>query len=147
MREAFKAATEIENEGVRVILLQIRDQEVQQEGLSGAGAAENHGVRDILVVEIEKVRCVVAGFEDREILLPQMGVAGFAAGEREQERVVGVVGIEKIKRPQVPSVVAGNGGEEGVQQVVALVVQLRIMNAEYLVNSAAARWTAAGSRS
>jgi hypothetical protein len=82
MCEAFKAAAEIENEGVRVILLEIGDQEVQQKGLSGAGAAENHGVRDVLVMEIQKVRSVVAGFEDREILLPEMGIAGFAAGER-----------------------------------------------------------------
>src|SRR4029077_2527024 len=114
MREAFKAAAKIENEGVRVIFLEIGDQEVQQEGLSGAGAAENHGVRHVLVVEIQKIRRVVAGFEDRQILLPQVGVTGFAARQREQKRIIRVVGVEQVQGAQVPSVITGNGGEKGV---------------------------------
>src|ERR1700733_1942642 len=84
-------------------------------------------------MEVQKIRRVVAGFEDRQILLPEMGVVCFPTREREQKRVIGVVGVEQVQGSQVPGVVAGNRGEEGVQQVVALVVQLGVMDAEYFV--------------
>ena len=54
--------------------------------LTGAGSAENHGVRDILVMQVQKVGRVMAGFEHREIFLAEMGVARFARMQREEER-------------------------------------------------------------
>ena len=69
LRQALEAPAQIENEGVRLVLLEIGDQEIQQERLSRAGPPENHGVGHVAVVEIQEVRRVVVGLKDREIFL------------------------------------------------------------------------------
>src|SRR5882724_9372266 len=41
LREAFKTPAQIEDEGVRVVFLQVGDEEVEEEGLPRAGPAQN----------------------------------------------------------------------------------------------------------
>ena len=69
-----KASAQVENEGVRLVFLQVGDQEIQQERLARPGTAENDGVGHVPVVEVQEVRRVMAGFENREIFLLQMPV-------------------------------------------------------------------------
>ena len=87
----------------------------------------------VTVVQVQKVRCAVIGFEDPEVFLPQVPVSRFPAAQREKKRKVRIVGVQQIERTQVEGVVAGNRGEKGVQQVVFLFIQLRVMDAEDFV--------------
>jgi hypothetical protein len=47
--------------------LEIGEEEVKQKGLSGPGAPQHECVRAVAVVEIEKVRRVMIGLEDRQV--------------------------------------------------------------------------------
>ena len=69
--QAAETSAQVEDESVRLVFLQIGDQEIQQEGFARSGAAENDGVRHVPVVKIEEVGRLMAGFEDREIFLLQ----------------------------------------------------------------------------
>ena len=133
LREAFEASAQIEDEGVRIVFLKIGDEEIEQETFAGAGSPKNHGVGHIAVVEIQVVRRVVIGLQDREIFLAQMGVAGLATVKGEEKREIRVVGVEQIQGTQVEDVVAGNRREKGVQQVVFFLIELGIMDAEDFV--------------
>ena len=85
LREAFKTSAQVEDERVRVVFLQIGDQEIEEERFSRAGPAENHGVGHIAVMEVQKVRRVVVGFENREIFLAEMLVARLATVEGKEK--------------------------------------------------------------
>ena len=52
LSEAFKAPAQIKNKGMRLVLLQVGDKEVQEERFSCSGAAENHGVGHIAMMEV-----------------------------------------------------------------------------------------------
>src|ERR1700722_7969098 len=99
---------------MRVVFLEIRDEEIQKETFAGARSSENHGVRHVAVVEIQKIRRVVIGLEDREIFLPEMLIARLATVKGEEKREVRVVGVEQVQRTQVEDVVTWNRGEKGV---------------------------------
>src|SRR5271154_4317934 len=101
--EAFKASTQIEDEGVRSIFLQVRDEEIQEKRFPGAGPAENHGVSHIPVMEVQEVRRVMVGLENRKIFLPKMRVARLATVQGEEKREVGIVGVEQVQGAQVES--------------------------------------------
>ena len=73
--QAFKASAQIKDEGVRRILLHAGDQKIQQERLARAGTPQDHGVRDVTVMEIQEIRRVMIGLEDRQILRAEMAVA------------------------------------------------------------------------
>src|SRR5208282_1479613 len=91
------------------------------------------GVCDIAVVEIQKVGGVVVGLKDREILLPEMGIARLATVKGEEKREIRIVGVQQIQGTQVVSVVAGNRREKSIQQVVFFFIELGIVNAEHLI--------------
>ena len=130
LREAFEAASQIEDECVRIVFLEIGDEEIEQERLPGAGPPENHGVGDIAVVEVQKVRGVVVGFEDGEILLPEMVVPRLATVKGEEKREIRIVGVEQIQESQVEDVIAGYRGEKRIQEVVFFFIELGVVNAE-----------------
>src|SRR5713101_2964253 len=67
--KAAKTSSQIEDECVRLVFLQVGDQKIQQEGFSRPSAAENDGVRHIPVVKIQEIGRLMAGFEDREVFL------------------------------------------------------------------------------
>lgn len=77
--EFLVAPTEVEDKGQWHVLLEIRDQEIEQEALAAAGCTHDDRVRDVLVMQVEKVWRTFAGFEDSEILAHQMSVLWPAA--------------------------------------------------------------------
>src|ERR1700690_19690 len=83
--KAAKTSSQIEDECVGLVFLQVGDQKIQQEGFSRSSAAENDGVRHIPVVKIQEIGRLMAGFEDREIFLLKMLVLRVACVQREQE--------------------------------------------------------------
>src|SRR6202167_2827 len=92
-RETFKAPTQIKNERVRRVFLQVGDQEVQEKAFPGARAPENHGMGHIAVVKIQKVGRVVVGLEHREIFLAQVGILRLATIQGEQQREISIVRV------------------------------------------------------
>ncbi len=77
-----------------VVLLKVRDEEIQKERFARAGAPEDHGVGHIPVMEVQEVGRVVVRFENRQIFLPKMPVARLATVEGEQEREIGVIRVQ-----------------------------------------------------
>ena len=71
-RQLAVAVTDVEDDGLRRVLLGVRDQEVQQEALAAARRAEDERVADVLDVEVERVRRPVGRLERRERLPSQM---------------------------------------------------------------------------
>ena len=63
-RELAIAVPEIEDDGQRIVLLRVRDQEVDEKALAAAGGAEHQRVADILHVQVERVRRVMRRLED-----------------------------------------------------------------------------------
>jgi hypothetical protein len=90
-------------------------------------------VGHVVMMEVEKVRCVVVRFENRQIFLTEMPVPRLATVESEEKGIIRVIGIEKIQRTEVKSIIARNRGEKCVQQIVFLFVELAIVNAEDLI--------------
>ena len=86
---------------MRLVLLKIGDQEVQQERFPRTGAAENDGVRYVPMMQIQEVGRVVAGLKDGQVLLLQVMVHGVPAMEGKQERVVRVVGVGDAEPPEI----------------------------------------------
>src|SRR3984893_10530706 len=87
----------------------------------------------VFAVQVQVERGPMVGFEDSEIFLVQMFVDFMSGVERKQKRVVGIIGIEYEHGPQVRPGVPGNRSEICVEQVVPFLVQLCVMEAEYLV--------------
>jgi len=137
VREAFKASTQIEDEGVRLVLLEIGDQKIEKERFASTGAAQNHGVRHIAVMKIQEVRGVVVGLQNGKIFLSEMGIARLATVKGKEKREVRVIRIEQIQRAQVEDVIAGDCRKKGVQEVVFFFVELGIMDAEDFVEVSA----------
>src|ERR1700690_4032443 len=76
---------------------------------------------------------MVVRLQDREILLPEMAIPRLATVKGEEKREIRIVGVEQIQGAQVEGMVAGNGGEKSVQQIVFFFVQLGVVNAEHFV--------------
>ena len=84
-------------------------------------------------MEIQVVRRAVRRFEDGEILPLQMRVPLRAAIDGEQKRQVGIVGIERPLLAEIELPVAGDRGEERIEQVVAFLVEQAVMLREQLL--------------
>ena len=54
-RQLAVAVTQVEDDGERVVLLQMGDQEVQQEALAAARGTEHEGVAHVLDVQVVEV--------------------------------------------------------------------------------------------
>jgi hypothetical protein len=64
--ELLEAGTQIEDEGDRVVLLRVRQQEVQEKRLPGAGGTEDQRVTDVFMMEAPLVWRVLFGAECRQ---------------------------------------------------------------------------------
>src|ERR1700730_1077545 len=98
-------------------------QKVQEKGFPRPGAAEDDGMRRVLIVEVEKIRRSVIGFKRRKVFGVQMLVPAFSRVQGEQE---GVVGIIRVRQPQVAKVevpISRHRRKERIQQVVAFLEQ------------------------
>ena len=107
-RELPVAVPEIEDDRQRVVLLRVHHQEVQQEALAAAGRAEHERVPDVVDVQVEVVRRLVLGLEDRQRLRVQVRTARLARVQREEEAQVGVVRFEQRQATEVVRAVAGD---------------------------------------
>ena len=85
-----------ENEGPRVVLLEIGNEEVQKKRFASAGAPKNHGMGDVALMKVQEVRGVVIRFENCQIFLTKVRVLTLATVESEEKGIIRVVGIEKI---------------------------------------------------
>ena len=131
-RELPIAVAEIEDDRQRVVLLCVGHQEVEEEALAAAGGAEDQRVPDVLDVQVEGVRRVMRGLEDRQGVTAEMRADPFAAVQREQEAEVRGVGLEQRQAAQVVGAVAGHDAQPGVQQVVGLLEQAAVVHRDHL---------------
>jgi hypothetical protein len=83
--------TEVEDDGHWVVLLRVRQEEIQQEAFAAAGGTEHKRMANILNVQREMKRCLVARLEDCERVVIQMTTPPVAAVEREEEAQISVV--------------------------------------------------------
>ena len=102
--------TDVEDDGLRRVLLGVRDQEVQQKALAAARRAKHEGVADVLNVEVERVRRPVGRLEHRERLPSQVRAHRVAVIQREQEAQIRDVGFEQREPAEVVSAVAWDDG-------------------------------------
>src|SRR5580700_5331827 len=72
-------------------------------------------------------------FENRQVFATKLRVANIPGMQREEKREIGIVGIQKIEIAKIKGVVPGDRCEKRIQQVVAFVIELRIVNAKYFV--------------
>ena len=100
-REFSVAVPEIEDDRQRLVLLRVGDEEVQEEALAAAGRAEHKRMADILDMEIEGVRRLMARFKDRQRLVSKMRTDRLPSVEREEEAQIGVVRLQQRKPSKV----------------------------------------------
>src|SRR5438045_2544109 len=85
-RELLVTAAQIEDDGDRVIFLNVRQDEVQQEGLPRPRGALDKDVAHVVMVEVPEIRRVVLGFEHGEMFRPAKVCApSFSSLEREEK--------------------------------------------------------------
>ena len=101
VREGLKAAADVEDVGERLIFLRVLQKEIAEKAFATAGHAQNQGVGDFPVVQIEVIGSVVVGFEHRQILGAEMSVRFLAGKNRKQKRQVGVVGVQQIQLAEI----------------------------------------------
>ena len=127
-RQLLVAASEIEDDRDGVVLLGVRDDEIQQERLAAPRRAEDERVADVVAVQIPEVRRLMIGLEDRQTLAAAEVRAGAVPGvQGEQEAQVRDVGIEEREAPQIVRRIAGHDREPGVQEVVTLLVECSVV--------------------
>src|SRR6516225_1445597 len=85
------------------------------------------------MVEVEEIRRPVVRFQDGQVLLLEVRVHRITAVEGEKKRIVSVVSVGDVHVAQVQGKVAGNGRKIRVQEVVAFLVKLSVVNAEDFV--------------
>ena len=93
--QALVAAAQVEDERARLVLLKVRQQEVEEETLPAARGSENEGMRVVLVVEVEKIGSARLALKDRQVLGAQMGVLEVSGALRKEKAQVGVVGVQE----------------------------------------------------
>ena len=131
-RQLSIAVPDVENHGLRRVLLRVRDEEVQQKALAASGRAENERVTDVLHVQVEGVRRPVRRLEHGQRLPPQMGAHRLAVIEREQEAQIGEIRFEQREPPEIVRAVAGDDGQPGVEQVVGLFEETPVVDGHRL---------------
>src|SRR5580693_6077478 len=77
-------------------------------------------------VQVEEVGRAVVGFDDCQVLRTEMRVRLLAGKDRKQKRQIGVIRVQQIQLAKVQRIVAGHGGEIGVQLVVGFGKQIAI---------------------
>src|SRR5580700_5796242 len=125
-RKGLEAAADIEDEGQRLVFLRVLQQKNAQIRLATTAHPENQSVGNIAGVQVEIVGRAVVGFEHSQILGAEMRVRLLAGKDRKQKRQVGVICVQQIKFAEVERIVAGHGGEIGVELVVSLHKQIAI---------------------
>src|SRR6267142_850694 len=124
----FEAAAKVENEGIWIVFLQIRKNEISKKAFPRAGTPEDHGMRRVLAMQIEVIGSAVIRFKDGQVLLFQVVVPLVAGMKSEKQREVGIVGIQDEQRTKIEGIVAGYRREVGIEQVIFLFVELCVVH-------------------
>ena len=95
-RERFVASANVEDVGLRLVLLRVLEQECAQKSLPASGHSKDERVRDFSVMEVQEVRRRIFRLKDSEVLRPEMGVSLFSREDGEKKRQVRIVGIEQV---------------------------------------------------
>ena len=104
-----------------VVLLRVRQDEVQQKRLPAARRAQHQRVPHVTVVEIPVIRRSGARSRTRPgSPPPRCATRALAGARREQERQIRAVRVEQRQAAKVVGAVPGHRGEPSVQEVVAL---------------------------
>src|SRR5271166_5024177 len=114
----LEAAADIEDEGQRLVLLRVLQQKNAEIGLATPAHPKNQRVGNVAGMQVEIVWRAVVSFEHGQILGAEMRVRLFTGKDRKQKRQVGVIRVQQIQLAKVQRIVAGHGGEIGVQLVV-----------------------------
>src|ERR1700692_3049099 len=117
-RKRLEAATDIEDEGQRLVLLRVLQQKNAEIGLATAAHPENQGVGNVAGMKVEIVGRAVVGFEHSQVFRAEMRVRLLAGKDGKQKRQIGVIRVQQIQLAEVERIVAGHGGEIGVELVV-----------------------------
>src|ERR1700722_12811187 len=117
-RKGLEAAADIKDESERLVLLCVLQQKNAQIGLATTAHPENKGVGNVAGVQVEIVGSTVVGFEHSQALGAEMCVRLLAGKDGKQKRQVGVICVQQIQLAEVEGIVAGHGGEIGVQLVI-----------------------------
>src|SRR5580692_2873480 len=117
-RKRLEAAADIEDEGQRLVLLSVLQQKNAQIRLATTAHPENKGVGNFAGMQVEIVWRAVVGFEHSQVLRAEMRVGLLAGKDRKQKRQIGVIRVQQIQLAEVEGIVAGHGGEIGVQLVI-----------------------------
>src|ERR1700730_15828549 len=120
-RKLSVAVSEIENDRQGVVLLRVRDQEVDEKALPGSGGAQDQRVTDVLHVQVERVRRLVRRLKDGQRVLTEMGADPIALIEGEQKTKVRKVRLQHREPSRVVSAVPRHDAQPGVEQVVRFV--------------------------
>jgi hypothetical protein len=131
-RELAIAVPEVQDHSDRLVLLCMRDEEVQQKTLAAPRRTENQRVADVLDVKIESVWRMVRRLEDGQSLSLQMGIHRLTLINVEHEAQICRVGLEQRQAPEVVGAISRNDAQPGVQQVVGLIEDGAIMNGDCL---------------
>ena len=83
---------------------------------------------DVLDVQVERVRCVVRCFKDRQSLSLKVCVDSLTLIDCEDEAQVGRIRLQQRQPPEVVRTVARNDTEPPIQQVVRLFEHGAIVN-------------------
>jgi hypothetical protein len=127
-RELAIAVPEIEDDGQRIVLLRVRDQEVDEKALAAPGGPKDQRVAHILHVQVERVRRVVRRLEDGQRFLMEMRADSFALIEGEQKTEIGEVGLQQREPAQVVRVVARHNAQPGVEQVIGFLEHTAVVD-------------------
>src|SRR6266851_4915781 len=138
--EALEAPAQVEDECVRIVFLQIGDEEIQEERFPRPRPPEDHGMGGVFAMQIQVVRRSMVRFEHGEVFLVQMAVDLVPGMQRKEQGVIGVVCVEDEHGPQIEGMIAGHGSEIGVKEVVFLFVKLGVMNVERFIKVRAGRF-------
>ena len=118
--QRLEAAANIEDKRQWMVLLRILEQEVAEVGLAASGHAQNQGVRNFAVVQVQKVRRGIIGFKDRQVFRAEMLIPLLSRQNCEEKREIRVVRVQQQQAAQIHHVVAGHRSKVGVELVVGL---------------------------
>jgi hypothetical protein len=84
-------------------------------------------MRHVAAMQVQVVRRAVYRFKDREIFLIQLRVPRRSRVDRKEKGQVGIVGVECPLLAEIELPIAWDRGEEGIEQVVAFLIQQSVM--------------------
>jgi hypothetical protein len=125
-RKRLEAAADIKDESQGLVLLRVLKEKNAKIRLPTPAHPENQGVGNVAGMEVEIVWRAVVSFEHGQILSAEMWVGLLARQDRKQKRQIGVIRVQQIQLAKVKRIVAGHGGEIGVQLVVGFRKQIAI---------------------